>query len=141
MSVVTEGTITYYPGYQQVQVQQNVIIQQISSISNNLQAIIGTVNVNNYLIGQKVTFRIPGIFGMQQINNLVGIVIGIISSTQFVVNVNTLSFEPFSIPISLPSAYTPPYVIPYCSGPQIPITYPLPNQTSFDGTIYNNGQF
>lgn len=141
MSVITEGVVVYYPGYAQVQVQQNVIIQQISAISNSFQMTVTTTNPNNYKLGQKVTFIVPAIFGMPQLNNLVGTILSITSETEFVMNINSSNFYSFQYPMSFPPAYSLPYAIPYSSGPQIPPSLPLPDQTGFNGTVYNNGQF
>jgi hypothetical protein len=143
MSVVSTGSTIYYPGYAQVQVQQNAIIQQIASVSNSLNAVVVTTNANNYRVGQRLTFRIPRIYGMVQLNALVydlsAVVIQLIDPQTFIIDTDTTKFTQFRYPDPMPENFDYPYAIPYASGPQIPPTYAPPLQTSFDGAIYNNG--
>ena len=141
MSVVTEGSVIYYPGYGQRQVQQNIIIQQIAAITNAVQMQVTTTNPNFYHISQKVTFSIPSIFGTRELNTISGVIIQVISDSIFITDIDSSYLTPFAYPITLPQAYSLPYVVPYSSGPQIPPTIPLPDQNSFYGTVYNNGQF
>jgi len=132
-------SIIYYPGYSQVTVNQNLIIQTILSITQAFPAVVTTVNNHGYPAGMNVTFLIPPQFGMVQLNNLNVQVIAVTNNT-LTINVNSTNFTAFAYPLSLPHAYTPPSVIPNSSGVYLPpIPLPYGNQDSFEGVIFNNG--
>lgn len=133
-------SITYYPGYSQVQVQENLRVQTISSITQAFPMVITTINDHDYVAGMQVRFLIPSQFGMVQLNNLIGQVTQLTLNT-LTINIDSTNFTPFAYPSPLPNAYTPPSVIPNSSGPYLP-PFPLPygNQDSFEGTIFNAGQ-
>jgi hypothetical protein len=101
--------------------------------------VLTTVDDHNYVAGMVVRFLIPVAFGMVQLNDLEGQVIGV-TNNSLTINLDSTRFTPFAYPSPLPNAYTPPSVIPNSSGPYLP-PFPLPygNQTSFEGTIYNAG--
>ena len=63
-------SVIYYPGYSQVQVQQNFITQTIASITNANPMVVTTENNHNYMAGLEITFLIPVAFGMTELNNL-----------------------------------------------------------------------
>jgi hypothetical protein len=63
----------------------------------------GTTVYPNYVIGQQVRFLIPYFFGMRQINNQVGYVLSVPTSTSVVVDIDSRLYNSF---IS-----NPPYVI------------------------------
>ncbi len=76
---------------------------------------------------------------MIQLNNLNIQVLEVTNNT-LTINIDSSNFTPFLYPTPLPSAYTPPSVIPNSSGvylPPQPLSYG--NQTSFEGVIYNDG--
>ena len=133
------SVITYYPGYSQVQVQTNLRVQTILSITNANPMVVTTLNDHGYVAGMMVTFLIPTQFGMVELNKINAQVISITDDT-LTINLDSTNFSIFSYPSPLPSAYTPPSVIPNSSGPYLPIQ-PLPygNQDSFEGVIYNDG--
>jgi hypothetical protein len=133
------SSVVYYPGYSQVQVQENLLTQVIAAITNANPMVVTTVNAHDYVAGMNVTFLIPTQFGMRQLNNINAQVL-IASGTSLTINLDSTSFSVFAYPSPLPSAYTPPSVIPNASGPYLPPT-PLPygNQISFEGTIFNDG--
>ncbi len=129
----------YYPGYSQEQVQDNLRVKTIASITNSNPMIVTTVNDHGYVAGMMVTFLIPTQFKMVQLNNLNVQVIAITSDT-LTINLDSTNFSVFSYPSPLPSAYTNPSVIPNSSGPYLPpVPLPYGNQDSFEGVIYNNG--
>lgn len=132
-------SITYYPGYSQVTVIENLRVQTILSITQANPMIVTTVNDHGYVAGMMVRFLIPTAFGMVQLNDLDAQVIAV-TNNSLTVNLDSTSFTPFAYPSPLPSAYTNPSVIPNSSGPYLP-PRPLPygNQNSFEGTIYNQG--
>lgn len=133
------SSIIYYPGYSQVQVQYNLLIQTIASITNAYPMVLTTNNNSNYVPGMIVTFLIPSAFGMTQLNNMNGQVL-VVSGTQLTIGIDSTKFSTFSYPSPLPSAYTPPSVIPQASGMYLaPLPLPYGNQDSFEGVVYNNG--
>jgi hypothetical protein len=140
MATPTQSSVMYYPGYSQETVTENFVWQVITSITQASQMVITTAKRHNYVAGVKIRFNIPGIFGMQQLNTLQVQVISVTANT-LTCNVDSSNFTPFAYPISLPSAYTPPVLIPDSSGPYLPpIPLPYGNQDSFEGVIYNDGQ-
>lgn len=133
------SVVEYYPGYSQRQVQENLRWQSIASISNANPMIVTTSNDHGYVVGMLVTFQIPSQFGMVNLNGTVAQITDITSDT-LTVSLDSTNYPIFSYPSPLPSAYTPPTVIPIASGPYRP-PFPLPygNQDSFEGVIYNDG--
>ena len=133
------SSITYYPGYSQVTVTQNLRVQTIASITQANPCVITTVSNHGYIAGMDVTFLIPSQFGMVQLNGINAQVL-LVTSNSLTVNLDTTAFSVFAYPSPLPNAYTPPSVIPNASGPYLPPP-PLPygNQDDFEGVIYNAG--
>jgi hypothetical protein len=133
------SSVIYYPGYSQEQVQERLLVQTIAAITNANPMIVTTANPHGYVAGMEVTFLIPTMFGMQQLNNLVGQVIALTTDT-LTIDINSLNFGTFAYPSPLPSAYTNPSVIPNNSGGYLPpLPLPYGNQISFEGTQYNDG--
>lgn len=132
-------SITYYPGYSQVTVTPNLRTRTITAVSNAYPMIVTTVDNHGYVAGMNVRFLIPTQFGMQQLNSVSAQVLSVTSNT-LNVNLDSRNFSAFAYPSPLPSAYTPPSVIPNSSGPYLtPQPLPYGNQDSFEGTIYNAG--
>jgi len=133
--------VVYYPGYGQLQTHQNLLTKTIASISNSNPMQLTTTFPHHYALGMNVTFLIPPQFGMTQLNRLIGQVTQL-TSTTLTINIDSTNFTAFTYPSPLPSAYTPPSVIPYSSGAVLsPTPLPYGNQDSFQGVIYNNGSF
>lgn len=140
MSVSSQSSIQYYPGYSQTQTYENFIVRAIESISNSYPMILTTTVPHKYVAGVKVRFFIPHPFGMQELNGLEGQVIQASGST-LTINLDSTNFSVFSYPISLPLAYVQPSIIPNSSGqPMPPQSLPYGNQDGFEGTVFNNGQ-
>lgn len=135
---ISQSFTTYYPGYGQIQVSENLTWQVISAITNAFPMTVTTVNNHNYIAGMNVRFLIPGIFGMQQLNGINAQVLTASSNTM-TVNIDSTLFTPFAYPAQLPAAYSAPTVIPNSSGPYLVPPLPYGNQDSFDGVIYNGG--
>lgn len=131
--------VQYYPGYGQQQVQTNLRVQTITQITNAPLMVVTTERDHGYVAGMNVSFLIPIEFGMRELNFLNGQVLEITPNT-LTVGIDSTNFSVFSYPSPLPSAYTPPSVIPNSSGMYLP-PKPLPfgNQNSFEGVIYNDG--
>lgn len=131
--------VMYYPGYSQVQVQENLRCQTIASVTNANPCVVTTVNNHDYVAGMKVRFLIPPPFGMVQLNDVNVQVLSITAKT-LTLDLNSINFYAFSYPSQLPISYTPPSVIPNSSGPYLPpVPLPYGNQDSFEGVVYNNG--
>lgn len=133
-------SVQYYPGYSQEIVTQNLRTQTIASLTQANPGIVTTVSNHGYVPGMNVTFLVPTQFGMVQLNGL-NVQVLFVTNNTLTINLNTTNFTPFAYPSPLPSAYTPPSVIPNSSGSYLP-PQPLPygNQDSFEGVIYNDGQ-
>lgn len=133
------SVVTYYPGYSQLQVQENLRCKTIESITNAYPMVITTTTNHGYVAGMIVKFLIPPQFGMVQLNNLKGQVLSLTHDT-LTIDLDSSNFDIFAYPAPLPNAYTPPSVIPNSSGHYLsPQTLPYGNQDSFEGVIYNNG--
>ena len=138
-AVPRESAVIYYPGYSQQTVQENLQWKTIASITQSNPCVLTTTYNHHYVAGMRVRFNIPGMFGMVQLNDVEVQVLSITNNT-LTVNVDSSNFAPFAYPSPLPQAYTPPVVIPDASGAYLPpLPLPLPDQTSFEGTEYNNG--
>jgi hypothetical protein len=139
MATPSQSSVTYYPGYSQATVIENLIWKAIEAISNSSPCVVTTIEDHHYTAGMRVRFQIPGIFGMQQLNPLELQVLSITNNT-LTVNVDSSNFAPFAYPSPLPESYTPPVVLPDASGAFLPpLSLPEPDQTSFEGVVYNNG--
>ncbi len=133
-------SIIYYPGYSQTVIQENLRVQKIESITQANPMVVTTVLDHDYVVGMMVRFLIPVAFGMTALNDLQGQVIGKSANT-LTIDIDSSNFNAFSYPSPLPSAYTPPSIIPNSSGKYLPpLPLPYGNQDSFEGVIYNAGQ-
>lgn len=132
--------VTYYPGYSQLQVHENLLVRDILSITQAFPMVLMTTVDHGYVVGMMVTFLIPTMFGMVELNGLNVQVIDIPSNDTLTLNIDSSYFTAFAYPSPLPSAYTPPSIVPSSSGPYLPpLPLPYGNQDSFEGTIFNNG--
>jgi hypothetical protein len=132
-------TVTLYPGYSQTIVEENLRCQTIASVTKANPCVVTTTNNHGYPAGVKVRFLIPTQFGMLNLN-LVNIQVISVTLNTLTLNLDSTNFNTFSYPNPLPSAYTPPSVIPDSSGMYLPpLPIPYGNQDSFEGVIYNNG--
>lgn len=139
MATPSISSVQYYPGYSQATVKENLIWKTIDSVSQSFPAVITTTTNHGYTAGIRVRFNIPGIFGMVQLNDVESQVLSV-TNNSLTVNVDSSNFTPFAYPSPLPEAYTPPVVVPDASGfylAPLPLLYG--NQTSFEGTEFNNG--
>ncbi len=88
-------------------------MRDIAAITNAFPALVTTTFNHGYITGSIVRLYVPLNFGMNQANWLTGSII-VTSSTQFTINVDTSSFDPFVIPVPAPNqpAFTPAQVTP-----------------------------
>ncbi len=139
MSISSQSSVMYYPGYSQVQVVENLVWKTIASITLAFPMVITTTEDHHYPAGVKIRFQIPSQFRMVQLNGVQSQVLSVTNNT-LTINVDSRNYTPFTYPSPLPEAYTPPVVIPDSSGPYLPpLPLPYGNQDSFEGVIYNNG--
>lgn len=78
----------------------------ITKISQASSGVVTVSEAHNYVVGQKVTFQIPGSFGMTQLNSYtqrVPAVITAVTTYTFTINVNTTSYTAFAYPTSAQS--------------------------------------
>lgn len=86
------NTISYFPSIHK--------ISAITPISDRYTQITTSAS-NTYVVGQQVRFLVPAQYGMSELNEVTAFVTEVISDTQFLANVNTLTFTSF-----IPSAST-----------------------------------
>ena len=86
----------------------------ISAISKGVSTTVTTLPLfgvnNNYVIGQLVRFVIPSYYGISQLNQQVGYVVGLPALNQVEVNINTTQGYDAFIP-SPPYGPTPPQIL------------------------------
>ncbi len=134
------SVVTYYPGYSQLQVHENLIVKTILTITQAYPMVVTTTEDHNYVTGMMLTFLIPSSFGMVQLNGLNLQVIDIPTTDSLTIDFDSSLLTAFAYPSPLPTAYTPPSIIPNSSGPYLsPKPLPYGNQDSFEGVIFNNG--
>lgn len=95
---VPNNANTYLPGT--IQIPSTL---QIAAITQDYPAVItATVDdvtaYNTYIAGQQITLTIPFVYGMQQANGLT-VKILLVDNLDFYVDMNSTSFDPFSIPV------------------------------------------
>lgn len=139
MATPTQSSVMLYPGYSQAVITENLVWKAIESITNSFPMVVTTIQDHHYVVGMRVRFNIPGMFGMVQLNDIETQVISLTNNT-LTVNVDSSNFAPFAYPSPLPEAYTPPVMVPNSSGAYLPpLPLPYGNQDSFEGVEYNNG--
>ena len=74
-------------------------ISIITAITNANPAVVTTLNDHSYIDGIIVRLDIPTGFGMVQANQLFGPIV-VLSPTTFAVQIDTTSFDTFSVPMS-----------------------------------------
>ena len=132
-------SVMYYPGYSQETVRDNLRVMTIASVTQANPCVVTTTTDHNYVVGMNVIFMIPTMFKMTELNQILAQVM-LLTNNTVTLNFDSTNFTPFAYPSPLPSAYTPPSIIPYSSGPYLPPpTFKYGNQNSFEGTIYNEG--
>ena len=73
-------------------------MRQITAITNAQLALVTTSFAHNYVDGTIVRLNVPSYFGMWQANQLTGTIINNGIATQFLIDIDTSSFDPFAIP-------------------------------------------
>ena len=68
---------------------------EISNITRAVSATVTTSSDHYYVVGQLVRFHVPRPYGMIELNNQLGYVLTVPTSTTFTVDINTLQFTAF----------------------------------------------
>jgi hypothetical protein len=68
----------------------------ITAITNGIQTTITTATTHNYVLGQQITCLIPPTYKEIQLNRMQGFVTSIPSSTQVIVNIDSINFDIFN---------------------------------------------
>lgn len=80
-------------------------VVDIESIAMGNPTLVTTAEAHGFQVGGQVQFRIPPEWGMRHLNGLKGFVLEIPTSTEFLVDIDTLNFDNFVIPTP------PPFVV------------------------------
>ncbi len=112
----------------------------VTAITQSTNAQVTTSEANDWVVGMKMEFTIPGSFGMIQLNNfnqaqsLPPVITSVIDAYNFTINVDTSSYTPFAFPASSgsPTTQLPATVAP--AGASTQVTGTFPNQVT---TGYN----
>lgn len=83
----------------------------VAAITNAVVPLVTTTINHQYATGDIVRFNIPPLFGMQQIDQQLATVT-VISDFTFNIDIDTTLFSPFIVPMTLPTHYTGPQVVP-----------------------------
>lgn len=95
----------------------NVIYPQkafINAITNAQEAVVTFTADHDFTLGEIVSFRVTKNFGMFQVNNKRGVVIGTTSDT-ITVDIDTSSWDSFDYSALDTAGTTPPVCVPCCS--------------------------
>ncbi len=90
-------------------------VRYIASISRAASAVVVTTVTHGMQVGMKVSFRIPSIFGMQEMNGLTGTVTAVNTSTtvnSFTVDIDSSAFSAFTFPANGNQPFSPAVVVP-----------------------------
>lgn len=85
---------------------------QVTKVTQAANAQVTTSQINNLVVGQKIEFTVPGSFGMIQLNNFYQgqskpvIVMSIVDTYNFTINVDTTNYTAFAMPASSGSPTT-----------------------------------
>lgn len=86
----------------------------IANISQAANAQVSVTVPHNLTVGQEVRFQVDPLNSMTQINGLSGIIMSIVDTLNFTVNINTTGFTAFTFPVGPNTpAYTPAQVVPF----------------------------
>jgi hypothetical protein len=91
-------------------------VRYISSITAaGVNSVVVTTVTHGYQVGEKVTFKVPSIFGMVQMDTLEGTIIAVNTSVtvnSFTVDIDSSAFSAFVFPANGNQPFTPAQVIP-----------------------------
>lgn len=95
-----------------------VPLASAAGITQAAQAVVSCSVAHDFTVGEKVSFRVSSDYGMEEINNLTGIVQSVTTYT-LTVDIDTTGFTAFSFPTSATAAagVSPAVVVPAGAGP------------------------
>jgi hypothetical protein len=76
----------------------------ITALTNAIRPTVTFSVAHGYVVGQILSFRVPSDFGMFQINQLQGQVLTVPDTTSVTVDIDTSSWDAFSVPVSTSQA-------------------------------------
>lgn len=85
-------------------------VRYITSITRATQAVVVTSVTHGMQIGMKVSFKIPAVYGMVELDGLTGTVVAVNTSTtvnSFTVDIDTSAFTAFTFPTNAQAAAAP----------------------------------
>jgi len=85
---------------------------QPNSFNPTTQMLVTTTVTHHYAPGMVVRFDIPLGFGMQGLNQHVGTILTIPTTTTFTTDLDVSKFDPFVLPATFPPAYQDALVVP-----------------------------
>lgn len=126
------------PLYQNLPIESDFYIPRnktIASITQGITTTVETTAANEFVVGQLVRFIIPPAYGIRQLNHILGHVVQVNSTTEFVVDVNTVGMDAF---ISASSNENPQITPVGDQNSGCPaVTSRSTNQTFIDGSFRN----
>ncbi len=106
----------------------------VAFISQASQCVVSTTVDNDFTVGEVVSLRVPSAFGMDEINNLQGIVQSV-SAASVTLDIDTSGFTAFAFPTSAVAAagVSPAVIVPVGAGPYPNANPPyVPTNAAFD---------
>ena len=85
----------------------------ITAISQAANAVVTLSVTHGYQVGQTLRMVVPAVYGMSQMNGLLGIILAVNAATNTVtVNINSIGFTAFAFPVTADVAFTPAMTVP-----------------------------
>lgn len=78
----------------------------ICAITRAASAVVTTTVDHGYTVGQELRMTVPAAFGMQEMNNLAGVVTAVTAST-FTLNIDSTGFSAFAFPLTAAAPFSP----------------------------------
>jgi len=103
---------SYVPSYSFVNPVYKPAMRVIAGITNAPMATVTTTVNHGYLIGTIVRLDIAPTGGMLQANQQTGTILSVPTPTTFTLNLNTTSFDAFTVPSVFPPPYNDSQVVP-----------------------------
>ena len=119
-AVATAGNVQLFvPGRNFPRWRYIVPVAGNVGITQAAQCVVAMSVAHDFSVGEYVSFRVPSVFGMDEINNLKGIVQSVTTYT-VTVDIDTSGFTAFAMPTSATvtsTPYSPAIILPAGSGP------------------------
>lgn len=99
----------------------------ITNITQAAKAVVTLSVKHGYTVGQEVRFQVPAIFGMTQMDGLIGEITAVTTNATtntITVNIDSSAFSPFVFPAATDVPFTPAQVVPIGEGTDVSIADP-----------------